>query len=69
MEVDPNITIYDESNDMVQVLTNITNNTRNNTQNKSNKSNYSIKLIDWEWVVQCVINGTILECSKYTLSI
>ena len=69
LEVDPNITIYDESNDMVQVLTNITNNTRNNTRNKSNKSNYSIKLIDWEWVVQCVINGTILECPKYTLSI
>ena len=63
MEVDPNITIYDESNDMVQVLTNITNNTRNNTQNKSNKSNYSIKLIDWNGWFN-VINGTILECSK-----
>lgn len=66
--IEDNITIYDESNDMVQALTNNRNITGKNNRGKP-KSNYSIKLIDWEWVVQCVINGAILESPKYTVSV
>ncbi|KAK6880188.1 DNA repair protein RAD9 [Candida tropicalis] len=60
-----NLMIFDESNKIEQVLTNW-----ENKANKKSKSKLiSVKLIDWEWVVQCVINETLLESKTLSIHI
>ncbi|RCK65110.1 DNA repair protein RAD9 [Candida viswanathii] len=36
---------------------------------KSKSKSVAVKVIDWEWVVQCVINETILEAETFTIHI
>ncbi|EGW31036.1 uncharacterized protein SPAPADRAFT_52219 [Spathaspora passalidarum NRRL Y-27907] len=58
------IIVYDDGNTINKVLSNMA--SRNIKKQKESKK---VKVVDWEWLVQCVIGGIIWKSPTYTIDI